>query len=111
MNAINAAVDIFYKKVLEDDTVSHFFADSDMGDVLDKPISFGKDRKPLNQLESHYTYGTSGVQENPYGQLLILLTFWNEIYGFHMEINTLEEGFEQNLDRYRTIFETIKSTL
>ncbi len=38
--AIDAAVDIFYRKVLADDSISHFFDDTDMEDQRAKQKSF-----------------------------------------------------------------------
>ena len=39
-DAVNAAVDIFYRKVLSDDSVSRFFEDTDMDDQIAKQKSF-----------------------------------------------------------------------
>ena len=38
--AVNAAVDIFYRKVLSDDSISHFFDSTDMGEQRAKQKSF-----------------------------------------------------------------------
>ncbi|MFZ2315258.1 MAG: group 1 truncated hemoglobin [Gammaproteobacteria bacterium] len=38
--AVNAAVDIFYRKVLSDDRISHFFDDIDMSGQIAKQKSF-----------------------------------------------------------------------
>jgi hemoglobin len=38
--AMNAAVDIFYRKVLSDDTISSFFDDVDMGGQREKQKAF-----------------------------------------------------------------------
>lgn len=38
--AVEAAVDIFYRKVLMDDTISHFFDDTDMDEQRAKQKSF-----------------------------------------------------------------------
>ena len=38
--AVNAAVDIFYRKVLSDNSISHFFDDSDMDGQIAKQKSF-----------------------------------------------------------------------
>jgi len=38
--AVNAAVDIFYRKVLGDDSISHFFEDTDMDGQIAKQKSF-----------------------------------------------------------------------
>ena len=38
--AVNAAVDIFYRKVLRDDRISHFFDDVDMGRQHQKQKAF-----------------------------------------------------------------------
>ncbi len=40
MDAVKAAVDIFYEKVLEDDSIKHFFADSDIKSQAGKLRSF-----------------------------------------------------------------------
>ncbi|WP_459209832.1 group I truncated hemoglobin [Aquimarina rhabdastrellae] len=40
MEAVNAAVEIFYKKVLEDETISHFFTNTDMKKQLAKQKAF-----------------------------------------------------------------------
>lgn len=40
MDAVNAAVDIFYKKVLADDTISHFFKNTDMKTQAAKQKTF-----------------------------------------------------------------------
>lgn len=39
-DAVNAAVDIFYRKILADDRVSHFFADVDMEQQILKQKGF-----------------------------------------------------------------------
>ena len=39
-DAVNAAVDIFYRKMLEDDRVSHFFDSVDMDGQRDKQKAF-----------------------------------------------------------------------
>ncbi len=38
--AINAAVDVFYKKVLEDNRINYFFAESDMNEQSQKQKHF-----------------------------------------------------------------------
>lgn len=38
--AVDAAVDIFYRKVLADDTINHFFDDTDIGAQRDKQKAF-----------------------------------------------------------------------
>ena len=38
--AVDAAVDIFYRRVLNDDLISHFFASVDMGRQIDKQKAF-----------------------------------------------------------------------
>lgn len=38
--AVNAAVDIFYRKVLSDDSISRFFENTDMDDQIAKQKSF-----------------------------------------------------------------------
>jgi len=38
--AVNAAVDIFYRKVLADDSIAHFFEDTDMDEQIAKQKSF-----------------------------------------------------------------------
>ncbi len=38
--AVNAAVDIFYRKVLSDDSISQFFEDTDMDEQITKQKSF-----------------------------------------------------------------------
>ncbi len=38
--AVNAAVDIFYRKVLSDDDINHFFDDSDLQAQRDKQKAF-----------------------------------------------------------------------
>ncbi|MDQ8038771.1 MAG: group 1 truncated hemoglobin [Pedobacter sp.] len=38
--AVSAAVDIFYRKVLSDDRISHFFDDTDMDQQIAKQKSF-----------------------------------------------------------------------
>lgn len=38
--AVNAAVDVFYKKVLSDDSISHFFATTDMDAQREKQKKF-----------------------------------------------------------------------
>lgn len=38
--AVDAAVDIFYRKVLADDSISHFFDDTDMDEQRQKQKSF-----------------------------------------------------------------------
>jgi hemoglobin len=69
--AVDAAVDIFYKKVLSDDRISHFFDSIDMGGMIQKQKSFltmafggpnaytGKDmreaHKHMNLTEEHFT--------------------------------------------------------
>lgn len=40
MNAVNAAVDIFYKKVLTDDSIKHFFNNTDMTTQAGKQKAF-----------------------------------------------------------------------
>ncbi|MBT31317.1 MAG: group 1 truncated hemoglobin [Thalassobius sp.] len=40
MPAVNAAVDIFYKKVLEDESISHFFTNTDMNIQAAKQKAF-----------------------------------------------------------------------
>lgn len=40
MDAVNAAVDIFYKKVLADDSISHFFSSTDMKAQAGKQKAF-----------------------------------------------------------------------
>lgn len=68
--AVDAAVDIFYRKVLSDDTISHFFDTVDMDKQIAKQKSFltmafggpnnytGKDmregHKHLNLTEEHF---------------------------------------------------------
>ena len=38
--AVDAAVDIFYRKVLQDERISHFFADVDMDEQINKQKAF-----------------------------------------------------------------------
>ena len=38
--AVDVAVDIFYRRVLNDDLISHFFASVDMGRQIDKQKAF-----------------------------------------------------------------------
>jgi len=68
--AVDAAVDIFYKKVLSDDRISHFFESVDMAGQIQKQKSFltmafggpnaytGKDmreaHKHMNLTEEHF---------------------------------------------------------
>ncbi len=68
--AVDAAVDIFYKKVLADDRISHFFESVDMAGMAQKQKSFltmafggpnsytGKDmreaHKHMNLTEEHF---------------------------------------------------------
>jgi len=40
INAVNAAVDIFYKKVLEDQTINHFFTNVNMKSQIGKQKAF-----------------------------------------------------------------------
>ena len=40
MDAVNAAVDIFYKKVMNDETISHFFGETDMASQIAKQKAF-----------------------------------------------------------------------
>lgn len=40
MDAVNAAVDIFYKKVLADESINHFFTSTDMDKQLGKQKAF-----------------------------------------------------------------------
>lgn len=40
MDAVNAAVDIFYNKVLADDTINHFFTKTDMKRQIGKQKAF-----------------------------------------------------------------------
>ncbi|UZR99515.1 group I truncated hemoglobin [Chondrinema litorale] len=40
MAAVNAAVDIFYKKVLADESISHFFTNTDMKKQIAKQKAF-----------------------------------------------------------------------
>lgn len=40
MNAVNAAVDIFYEKVLGDDSINHFFKKTDMPAQIAKQKTF-----------------------------------------------------------------------
>lgn len=69
--AVNAAVDIFYKKVLSDDRISHFFDTVDMASQAQKQKAFltmafggpnnytGQDmreaHKHMNLTEEHFT--------------------------------------------------------
>ncbi len=69
--AVDAAVDIFYKKVLSDDRISHFFDTIDMAGQIQKQKAFltmafggpnnytGKDmreaHKHMNLTEEHFT--------------------------------------------------------
>ena len=79
--AVDAAVDIFYKKVLSDDRISHFFDSVDMPGQIQKQKSFltmvfggpneytGKDmreaHKHMNLTEEHF----GAVAENLVGTL------------------------------------------
>lgn len=70
-DAVNAAVDIFYRKVLSDDSISHFFDSVDMDKQIAKQKAFltvafggpnnytGKDmreaHKHLDLKEEHFT--------------------------------------------------------
>ena len=40
MDAVDAAVDIFYKKVLEDEIISHFFNNTEMKSQVGKQKAF-----------------------------------------------------------------------
>ncbi len=40
MDAVKAAVDIFYQKVLADESISHFFKSVDMGKQKQKQMAF-----------------------------------------------------------------------
>ncbi len=80
-NAVDAAVDIFYKKVLSDDRISHFFDSVDMAGQIQKQKSFlttvfggpnsytGKDmreaHKHMSLTEEHF----GAVAENLVGTL------------------------------------------
>lgn len=79
--AVDAAVDIFYKKVLSDDRISHFFDSVDMSGQIQKQKSFltmafggpheytGKDmreaHKHMNLTDEHF----NAVAENLVGTL------------------------------------------
>lgn len=79
-----------------------------MGDILEKPIQYGNENSPLKSLKTYYTEGQSGVENNPYGQKMLLVTFWGEEYGFHMEIQTSKSDFAANQDHYKEILASIR---
>lgn len=78
-----------------------------MGDQLEKSSAFGEENNPLRKLQATYTIGTSGNEDDPYGQLLVLVSFWKPTYGFHLELHTSKKDFQENPERYQSIFETI----
>ncbi len=79
-----------------------------MDDQLEQSVPYSNEGNPLQLLEATYTIGTSGNEDDPYGQQLILITFWTPEYGVHIELHTSKMDFEINRGRYQTIFESLK---
>lgn len=61
---------------------------------------------PVQSIQPHCATGESGLADNPFGQRLMLITFWNEKIGFHMEIQTSEKDLKLNPSRYKPVFKT-----
>ncbi len=78
----------------------------EMGDLLDTSLSPDDVKNPIKYIDAYFTRGTSGQPNHPYGQRLLLVTFWNEKVGFHMEVQTSEKDLENNLSN---CFEMIKA--
>ena len=53
---------------------------------------------------------TSGVADNPYGQKMIIGCFWNQDFGFHIQIQTSRKELERDGESYFSILESIRST-
>lgn len=79
--------------------------------VMDDQIdaTYGKDDQE-NQLNiaCYFSIGTSGIPNDPYGQKLLLVTFWNEKCGFHLQIKTSKKHFESNQSEYEQILKSIR---
>ena len=72
--AVNAAVDIFYRKVLTDDSISHFFDTTDMDDQVAKQKSFltmafggPNDYTGKDMREAHAPLVEKGLNEAHFG--------------------------------------------
>ncbi len=90
MDAVNAAVDIFYKKVLADDTISHFFTNTNMKSQIGKQKAF-----------LAYAFGaplayTGKNMRDAHAHMKLTEAHFNAVAG-HL-VGTLEElGVAQNL--------------
>ncbi|WPU64949.1 group I truncated hemoglobin [Peredibacter starrii] len=78
--AVDAAVDIFYRKVLADDRISHFFDDVDMEDQIAKQKSFltmafggPVNYSGLNMKEGHKHLVARGLNDSHVDAVIELL--------------------------------------
>ena len=72
--AVDAAVDIFYRKVLSDDSISHFFDDTDMDGQIVKQKSFltmafggPNDYSGADMRKAHAPLVEKGLNESHFG--------------------------------------------
>lgn len=79
-----------------------------MGDGITEYFAPDHDANPIESMAVHYAVGESGLDNNPYGQSLMLITFWNEALGFHMEIQTSRADLDLNPDGYKPFFRAIE---
>ncbi|RMF19202.1 MAG: group 1 truncated hemoglobin [Gammaproteobacteria bacterium] len=99
--AVNAAVDIFYRKVLADDTISHFFDTVDMARQHAKQKAFltmvfggpnaytGKDmreaHKHMNLTDAHFN-AVAGHLQSTLEELAVPTEFIEEILGIALSV-------------------------
>ncbi|WP_185154097.1 hypothetical protein [Fulvivirga sp. M361] len=80
-----------------------------MGDTIGPTYSPDDSKNPLTIKGAHFSIGTSGTEDHPYGQYLMLITFWNEKAGFHMEIQTSRVDLESKKAEYEALLASIRN--
>lgn len=79
-----------------------------MDDQIGEELLPANEKNPIQSIKAYYVEGYSGFENSPYGQKLMLVTFWNEKVGFHMEIQTSKKDQELNPYRYKPVFEILE---
>ncbi|MCB0375645.1 MAG: hypothetical protein KDD04_06980 [Sinomicrobium sp.] len=78
-----------------------------MDDRIEKTHPPGDKHNPL-KIKAYYSEGISGDPENPFGERFILITFWTEKAGFHMEIHTSGNDLKAAYEAYNAMLKSIR---
>ncbi len=79
----------------------------ELDDSILRTVSPENMESPL-MISAYYSEGISGLENNPYGQHLRMVTFWNEKVGFHMVIQTSLKDLQANEEHYKALLKSIR---